>query len=211
MKISRLTTLREIWKEKILTEAENTRLLDNVLLRAAEEKAWVTFQPAFLLGWTAYPNSSSVFFLCFQLRQGVPRYPPIHPFFLCLSFPNSSPFSFSYSQPLFCSQPSRKAPADEPTLKCVFLKECVSVCTVVSDSCDPINHSPPDSSVHEIFQARILEWVAISSSRGSFWIRDQTCISSVFWEIHSKEKRKFGVCEEVGGEWRIGLMKGGAQ
>ena len=40
--------------------------------------------------------------------------------------------------------------------------------------------SPPDSSVHEIFQARILEQVAISSSRGSFLPRDLTCVSSDF-------------------------------
>ena len=32
--------------------------------------------------------------------------------------------------------------------------------------CDPMDCSPPGSSVHEIFQARILEWVAISISRG---------------------------------------------
>ena len=32
--------------------------------------------------------------------------------------------------------------------------------------CDPIDGSPPDSSVYVIFQARILEWVAISFSRG---------------------------------------------
>ena len=32
---------------------------------------------------------------------------------------------------------------------------------------DPMHWSPPGSSVHGIFQARILEWVAISSSRGS--------------------------------------------
>ena len=30
--------------------------------------------------------------------------------------------------------------------------------------CDPMDYSPPGSSVHGIFQARILEWVAISSS-----------------------------------------------
>ena len=30
--------------------------------------------------------------------------------------------------------------------------------------CDPMDCSPPDSSVHDIFQARILEWIAISSS-----------------------------------------------
>ena len=33
--------------------------------------------------------------------------------------------------------------------------------------CDPMDCSPPCSSVHEILQARILEWIAISSSRGS--------------------------------------------
>ena len=33
----------------------------------------------------------------------------------------------------------------------------------MSDSCDPMNCSPPGSSVHGILQARILEWVAISS------------------------------------------------
>ena len=40
---------------------------------------------------------------------------------------------------------------------------------------DPLDYSPPGSTVHGIFQARILEWVAISSSRGSFQPRDRTC------------------------------------
>ena len=34
--------------------------------------------------------------------------------------------------------------------------------------CDPMDCSPPGSSVHEIAQARILEWVAIPFSRGVF-------------------------------------------
>ena len=33
--------------------------------------------------------------------------------------------------------------------------------------CDPMDCSPPGSSIHRILQARILEWVAVSSSRGS--------------------------------------------
>ena len=37
---------------------------------------------------------------------------------------------------------------------------------------DPMDHSPPGSSVHGIFQARILEWVAIPFSRGSSLSRD---------------------------------------
>ena len=39
--------------------------------------------------------------------------------------------------------------------------------------------SPPGSSVHGISQARVLEWVAISFSRGSSQPRDQTCISCI--------------------------------
>ena len=45
--------------------------------------------------------------------------------------------------------------------------ECVrAACSVMPDSCDSMDCSPPGSSVHGIFQARILEWTAISSSRG---------------------------------------------
>ena len=43
--------------------------------------------------------------------------------------------------------------------------------------CDPMDYSPPGSSVHGISQARILEWVAISSSRVLSWPRDRTYIS----------------------------------
>ena len=46
----------------------------------------------------------------------------------------------------------------------------------MSDSCDPMDCSPPGSSVHGTSQARILEWVAISFSRGSSPPRDLTCI-----------------------------------
>ena len=53
----------------------------------------------------------------------------------------------------------------------------------ITQSCltihDPIDCSLPGSSVHGIFQIRILEWVAISPSRGSSWPRDGTHISYV--------------------------------
>ena len=44
----------------------------------------------------------------------------------------------------------------------------------MSDSLRPVDCSPPSSSVHGILQARILEWVAISFSRGSSQPRDRT-------------------------------------
>ena len=40
----------------------------------------------------------------------------------------------------------------------------IVLCSVMPDSCDPMDCSPPGSSVQEILQARILEWGAISYS-----------------------------------------------
>ena len=80
------------------------------------------------------------------------------------------------------------------------------MCSVVQlypAPCDPMDCSSPGSSVHGIFQARILEWVAIPFSRRSSWPRDQTQVSGisclgrripyhwVIWEandIHDKPK-----------------------
>ena len=45
--------------------------------------------------------------------------------------------------------------------------------------CNPMGCSLPGFFVHGILQARILEWVAMPSSRGSSWPRDQTCISYI--------------------------------
>ena len=42
-----------------------------------------------------------------------------------------------------------------------------------------MDRGPPGSSVHGILQARILEWVAMPSSRGSSWPRDQTQVSFI--------------------------------
>ena len=45
--------------------------------------------------------------------------------------------------------------------------------------CDPMDYSLPGSSAHRIFQARVLEWVAISFSRGSSQPRDWTQVSCI--------------------------------
>ena len=45
--------------------------------------------------------------------------------------------------------------------------------------CKPMDGSPPGSSVPGTVQARILGWVAISFSRGSSWLRDQTQVSCI--------------------------------
>ena len=65
----------------------------------------------------------------------------------------------------------------------VMILNIYLVVVVVAQSCltlgDPMDCSPSGSSVHGIFQARILEWGAISYSRESSLSRDQTHISCI--------------------------------
>ena len=60
---------------------------------------------------------------------------------------------------------------------------CMCVCAKLLRSCpvlcDPVDSSPPGSPVHGSLQAKVLEWVAMASSRGSSRPRDQTRISYV--------------------------------
>ena len=55
----------------------------------------------------------------------------------------------------------------------------VCMYSVVSNSCNPMDCNPPGSSVCGIFQATILEWVAISYSGRSSWPRNWTQVSCV--------------------------------
>ena len=62
-------------------------------------------------------------------------------------------------------------------------RKIVTVKALVTQSfptlCDPMDCSLPDSSIHGIFHARILEWVAISFLRESPWPRNPTRVSCV--------------------------------
>ena len=66
---------------------------------------------------------------------------------------------------------------------CVCVFKCVCLCIKWLQSCstlsDPVGCSLPGSSVHGILQARILEWTAMPSSRGSSRPRDRACISYI--------------------------------
>ena len=57
--------------------------------------------------------------------------------------------------------------------------------------CDPMDCSPPGSSVHGIFQAWILEWFAISFSRGYSWSRDRTWVSCTAGRFFPEQKLQF--------------------
>ena len=81
-----------------------------------------------------------------------------------------------------------------------LLSTGITVCAKSLQSCltlcDPTDCSLPGSSAHEISQARILEWVAVSFSRGTSLPRDQTSVSflaSGFFPTESPGKTEEGV------------------
>ena len=75
--------------------------------------------------------------------------------------------------------------------------------------CDPIDCSLPGSSVHGIFQAIVLEWIAISFSRGSSWPRDWTWVSCIvdrrFTPPGKLKKQKYYYFQVL--ELQLGIIK----
>ena len=63
-------------------------------------------------------------------------------------------------------------------LNCDFIT-LVLVVQLCPNLCDPKYSSPPGSSVHEILQTKILEWIAILFSKGSSRHKDQTWVSHI--------------------------------
>ena len=79
--------------------------------------------------------------------------------------------------------------------------------------------SPPGSSVHGILQARILEWVAISFSRESFWSRDHTQVSRIadrhfnLWATREAQEDSITplpLCKTTLSIWDVSSSSGGA-
>ena len=84
---------------------------------------------------------------------------------------------------------------------------CYLVAKSCPTLCDPLDYSQPGSSVHGILQARILEWFAISFSRGSSQPRDWThvsCIGTVFITVpHGKPYSIFDELQNPDGPFRF--------
>ena len=76
----------------------------------------------------------------------------------------------------------------------------------------PMDYSLPGFSVHGIFQARVLEWVAISFSRGSSWPRDWTQVSCIagrrftLWAPPGKPKETIKLSSTVAVPFHIPAM-----
>ena len=82
-----------------------------------------------------------------------------------------------------------QSPAQTPNKRCVCAPSLQSCLTL----CDPMNCSPPGSSVHGILQARIPEWLAMPFSMGFSWLRDGTWVFSISsWQLDSLPTEPLG-------------------
>ena len=88
---------------------------------------------------------------------------------------------------------------------------CNKVCVLVTQLCptlwDLMNYSPPGSSVHRDSPRRILEWVAVSFSRGSSHSRDRTQVSRIadgvvtVWGTGAVSFLWFSLAPRIGHDW----------
>ena len=93
----------------------------------------------------------------------------------------------------------------------VWMGQNCGCCGLVAQSCltrcSSMDHSPPGSSVHGILQARTLEWVAISFSRGSYLPRDRTHVSCpgrrILYHLNHQERWGLDGAEE---SWAVSLF-----
>ena len=79
-----------------------------------------------------------------------------------------------------------------------FMSEWVKVAQPCPTLCDPVDCNPAGFSVHGILQAKILEWLGIPFSRGSFWLRDWTRVSSIsgrlLYHLSHEESPSYFIC-----------------
>ena len=97
----------------------------------------------------------------------------------------ATPWTAAYQAPLSMGFSRQEywsgVPLPSP-MPCPYWHKYSFVCLVTQSHptlSDPMDCGLPPSPVHGIFQARVLEWVAISFSRGSFQYRDRTWVSRI--------------------------------
>ena len=131
---------------------------------------------------TSFQTSFSVFLLGRASWVGDATQPS-HP----LLSPSPPAFNLSQHQSLF-----QWVSSSHQMCECEVTQSCLTLC-------DPMDCSPPGSFVHGILQARVLELIAITFSRGSSWPRDRTQVSCIagrrftIWATRESDSESIGV------------------
>ena len=149
-------------------------------VQSQDQTIWKDTFPVFALGADLHDfaqNSSSHFpcwLFCLLLSEKYisPSWLP-QPCYVSPSRGLSSSFQASESHPpvMGASMKFSLSLRPECLLSGLSCAKSLQLCPTI---CNPMDCSPPGSSIHGILQARILEWVAVPSSRGSSWPRDPT-------------------------------------
>ena len=132
---------------------------------------------------------------------GVPSLSCVQPFATLWTVAHQASLSMEFSRQDYCSRLPFPSTRDLPDSVWIWVSWfsnrilyhwatcccCCSIDKLCLTLCDPIDCSPPGSPIHGILQARILEWVAMPSSRGSSQPRvkpaSQICSTSQFLTI----------------------------
>ena len=93
---------------------------------------------------------------------------------LSTQFP--APHPKPHQASLSCAGRNQQVVSGPCCCSCLVAQPCPILCDPMDCTHPP---HPPGSTVHEISQTKILEWVAISSSRGSSWPRDPIGVSCI--------------------------------
>ena len=99
-----------------------------------------------------------------NFRVKVFKYICTYKIFVCIWHTHTHTYIYAYTYTYWC------------VLCAKLLQSCLTLC-------NPVDCSPPGSSVHRILQARILEWVLIPFSRGFSQPKDQTWISRISGKV----------------------------
>ena len=129
----------------------------------------------FVTPWTvAHQAPLSVGFSRQECWSGLPFSSPGD-----LPEPRIKPMSPALAGGFFTTSVTWEIRIEKRKVKVLVTQLCLTLC-------NPMDCSPPGSSVHEVLQTRILEWVAIPFSRGFSWPRDWThgsCTAGRFFTI----------------------------
>ena len=126
-----------------------------------QNKTWVTYTQEHITH-TNQPTCAHIF-----IKQHPKSFPEIGKGITSQTRPLLNASKWNASKAL-----ARPASPSSVTGPCACTQSCLTLC-------NSIGHGPPGSSIHGIFQARILEWDAISFSRASSWLKNQTQVSCI--------------------------------
>ena len=188
-----------ICKLTMLTNWRANSMIVWIYAGKAFDKIQYSFMAKLATKWVKKERLSMIMAVCDKSAVSIilncESWRPLLPFQEQDKWTHATLIQHSYGSPSHSNQTrksSKKYPnwkrGDETVFICrwhdtIRCRCCSSVAKSCWTLCNPVDYSPPGSSVHGVFQARILESVAISFSRRSSQLRNQISVSCISRQI----------------------------